>query len=425
MRYILPADALNKIVLLRDQFQKEKNINLNEKPSIIGMPTLFGGTDLESRKKQIAFLEKVLIVLRPNLRKPEEITTPERLQATITAWRVYLSACWYIQSQNSSHSTLNKLINRDLGITAENFPDEEDKENCYATATRFINVKGAFEEANAALIREKKSRFKEKEWAEFSDFIAKSNVKKISGNTFTNYPITSITQPLFRTTLSYTGATVGLLAGDIISKSTEAMTAKYQLVALIGGTLLVLGPAGSVGAALLAPVIASKVITTFCSITLAHVLGTTMGMLGYGVGTVVGFPLDLAYQLLWKVCTLMGDYCHKEPKQPMITGMRISDGVTIIGDIIVSIISDEELSKHDKKNIIKLNLENADEYTTFFRLKEDGSLYVDGKPIVTPENGVQLPDESIKKLREYLKVYTNEPCDYVALDPDCAPKPFT
>ena len=51
MRYILPADALDKIVLLRHQFQKVKNINIDEKPSMIGMPTLFGGTDVETRKR--------------------------------------------------------------------------------------------------------------------------------------------------------------------------------------------------------------------------------------------------------------------------------------------------------------------------------------------------------------------------------------
>ncbi len=394
MRYILPIDALDKICLLRQQFQISKNnINIDDKPPKIRLPTMFGGTDYETRKKQIVFLEKLYLILKPNLKRLDEITTLEQLPATITAWRVYLIACLYIQSQNSS-GELNTLIDHDLGITAENFLDKEDKDNFYATADRFVNAPAALEEASKALLQAKQRPFTEQEWREFSEYIAKFNVKKESANTYTNYPITSITQPLFKATFSYTGATVGLLSGDVISKSTKAMSLKYQLTAFIGGSLLLFGPAGPTGVALIAPIVASKLITAFCSITLAHVLGVTMGIIGQGVGTIVGFPLDLACNLLWKVCTLIGDYYHKEPKQPVLTGMRLSDGATIICGVAISVTSEEEIAQHDKQQIIEL--------------KEDGSMYIDGKPIITPDNGVQLPPEAIEQLKEHLKIYAVE-----------------
>ncbi len=394
MRYVLPIDALDKICLLRQQFQISKNnINIDNKPPLIRLPTMFGGIDYETRRKQIVFLEKLYLILKPNLKRLDEITNIDQLPATITAWRVYLIACLYVQSQNSS-GELSTLIDHDLGITAENFLDKEDKDNFYATADRFVNAPGALEEASRALLQVKQRPFTELEWKELSEYIAKFNVKKESTNSYTNYPITSIAQPLFKATFSYTGATVGLLSGDVISKSTKAMSLKYQLTAFIGGSLLLVGPAGPTSVALIAPIVASKLITAFCSITLAHVLGVTMGIIGQGVGTIVGFPLDLACHLLWKVCTLIGDYCHREPKQPVLTGMRLSDGATIICGVAVGLTSEEEIAQHDKKQIIEL--------------KKDGSMYIDGKPIITPEKGVQLPPEVVEQLKEHLKIYTVE-----------------
>ncbi|BCA96113.1 hypothetical protein TUM19329_24740 [Legionella antarctica] len=389
MRLILSNDALDKLPFLREQYQKARNVDLEETPSMLGLPTMFGGTDIKTRKKQVIFMEKIFALLRPNLKKLENITSPEELPANTTAWRVYLTACWYVQSQNSKNSALSSGLNEMLGITAENYPDEEDKENCYATANRFINTKNALEEANVALINAKLRPFTEKDWSDFAQFISESKVKKESSNHYTDFPITSIAQPLFAATFAYTGATVGLLSGDVISKSTQGMSAKYQLTALIGGSLLLFGPTGTTGVAFFAPVIASKLITAFCSITLAHVLGATMGIIGHGVGTAIGLPLDLAYHLLWKVCAAISGYYYKDPGAPTITGIRISDGAAIISGIAIAITPVEELSEVHQKQIIEL--------------KEDGSLYVNGKDIMTAQSGIQLPPMVIDELKEHIK----------------------
>lgn len=406
MRYILPTDALDKLALLRFQYQKDKKINIENQPSMIGMPTMFGGTDVASRKKQIVFLEKIMTVLGPNLKKLEQITSPEEQQASTTAWRVYLSACWYVQSQNSNNSTLNSLINHDLGITTENYPDEEDKQNCFATANRFVNTKNALEDVNVALIKAKQRPYTEKEWAEFTDYLGEHGAKNTVSplNPYANYPITSVTQPLFRTTFAYTGATVGLLSGDVISKTTKAMSVKYQLTALLGGSLLLFSPVGPTGVALFAPVVVSKLISTFCSITLAHVLGVSMGILGDKLGQAVGVPLDWAYQFLWKVCALIGGYCYKEPGIPLITGIRISDGSAVINGIVVNITPLDQIAELDKKQIIEL--------------KDDGSMYVDGKAIITANSGVQLPANVIDELKEHLKIFLPLPAKETGQETD-------
>lgn len=390
MRYILPTDALDKLSLLRLQYQKIKNINIDDKPSMIGMPTMFGGTNVRSRRAQIIFLEKIKTVLQANLKKLDEVTSPEELIASVTAWRFYLSACWYVQAQNAKKGTLSGLIDNDLGINNENFFDDEDKENCFATAQRFIATKNALEDANIALVKAKLRPFTEIEWREFTEYLNEANIKKTSTNSYSDYPITSITQPLFRAAFAYSGATIGLLSGDVISQSTKGMSAKYQLTAFVGGTLLLFGPAGPTGVALFAPVIASKLITAFCSITLAHVLGVTLGVLGHGIGTAVGLPLDMAYHLFWKVCSLVAEYYYTEPTLPAITGIRIFDGKLFLSGIEINVMTEETLDELDKKQTIEL--------------KEDGSMYLDGKAIITPNSGIQLPSEVIDELKEHLKI---------------------
>ena len=394
MRYILPTDAIKNLQSLRDHYQKEKKVNLEDEPSIIGVPTFFGGVDVESRKKQISFMEKILTVLGPNLKNIEEIRTPEELLSNSAASRLCLVACWYVQSQNTKKSVLSIEINKALGISAENFPDENDKDECYSTAKRLINLKAAFEEANAALIKAKQKPFSESEWSEFSDFIHKSHVKKELTASPTSYPITSLTQPLFKSAFSYAGATIGLIGGDMMSKTTQTMSTQFQLTAFVGSSLLILGPAGPTGVALFAPMIASKLITNFCSITLAHILGVTMGMVGKGVGTAVGLPLDLAYKLLWKVCAAVGGYMVKEPKISSITGLRIADSKIVFSGIPIEVTPVGKLPKGKIQKTIEF--------------KENGSIYVNGKPIMVPNSKIQLPKEVLEDLKAHFKKCTEE-----------------
>jgi len=404
MRFILSLDAIDKIDCLREQYEKEKGLNIEDKPSMIGVPTFFGGTDVDTRKIQINFLEKLLIVLRPNLLKLEDITTPQQLQATDYAWKFFFTACWYVQSQNSAGSALSRLINTDLGVTTNNFFDEEDKETCYLTANRFINAPNALEDCNAAITEAGKKAFSEQEWNQFSTYLKQSCTKK-PVEPQGNYPITRIAQPLFGAAFAYTGATVGLLSGDLLSHTNNV----FKLTAVVGSSLLILGPIGPAGVAIFAPVIASKLVTAFCSITLAHVLGVTMGFVGQGVGTVVGFPLDLAYKLLWRFCAVIGGYYYPEPSVPLIDGLRITDCKVLISGVAIDITPINKLTKELAPLLIKDSSEEAPELNhdkkQIFELKEDGAMYLNGRAIILPNSKTQLPSELIYQLKQSFKPY--------------------
>jgi hypothetical protein len=392
MRFILPAGAFTNLNFLRVQYQTERNVNLEEHPSFFGLPTALGGIDVVTRSKQVKFLEKMRVVLNANLIKEEDIKTPEQWTANLTASRVMIAACLYVQSQISKpkkHSVLYRFINHNLGVTEINYLDSEDKEICMLAANRVINSSlCALDQANAALKRARMTPFTEIEWQEFSSYLSEISINNISANPYTNYPITSITQPLFGKVFSYAGSTIGFLGGDVASQSTQLMSTKMQLTALIGSSLLMLGPTGPMGVALFSQVIAGKLITSFCTISLANILGTVLGMVGQGVGMGVGLPLDAAYRLLWKACSLIGGYYGNHPNNSKLTGIRIGDGVTMIGGIAIEVTPIEDLPKGFEQKSIEI--------------KNDGKIYIDGKLVEIPETGVQLPAEVIAELKMHL-----------------------
>lgn len=408
MGYILPAGAFTNLDFLRNQYETEKQVNLEEKPSFFGRPTAIGGTDIPSRKKQIKFLEKMRVVLNANLIKEEDIKTPEQWSANLTASRVLIAACVYVQSQIASpkqHSALYRLINANLGITTENRLNAEDLKICFLAANRVINSSlSAIDDANAALKKANMPLISEEDWDSFSSFLSNYSKKQGSSNAYSNYPITSITQPLFGKAFACAGSTLGFLGGDALSKSTYFMSPKVQFTALIGSSLLMLGPSGPMGVALFSQVIAGKLITSFCSISLGQILASVLGLVGQGVGIGVGFPLDTAYRLLWKACSLIGGYYGAHPNNSKLTGIRIADGITMMGGMAIEVTPIKELPQDFQQNSIEI--------------KKDGNLYIDGQLVVIPKAGIQLPAEVIAELKKQLQIENIErPNTALALAP--------
>lgn len=393
MRFILTDNAIANLESLRYQYQYERKVNLDEKPSLIGLPTLFGGINVLERKDQISFLEKMYVILKSHLLKEEEIKTSEQFHEHISASRVMIAVCLYVQSQiinSKRHSVLYRLIEDNLGIDSENFLDDEDKETCFLTANRVINSsKIDLEKANCSLENEGLKPISEKEWKTFADFLDKKTEPLKPLPLESDYPITAITGPFFRMGLMYSGATAGMLLGDTISNASFVMGSKTKVTALIGTTLIVLGQAGPTGIAIFAPVVAGKLISAFCSISLAHVLGSTMGLVGQGIGTVVGIPLDVGCKLIKIMCGLIGSYCQKLPESPDVTGYRIADGMLVINGIALQILPENKIPENYVKQVIEIT--------------DDGKMYIDGILTTPPLSGIQLPKTIIEELKEHSK----------------------
>lgn len=386
MRFILGPNKLFNLLALRAKYQVEKGVNIEAPQSLIGVPTFFGGTNVAARKDQIMFMEKMLLILQANILKEEDIKTNEEFIANWFSAKVALGAALYVMSQISSSkrkSVLYRLLEDELGISDSNYLDEEDQEECFLAAQRYVNSVGFLEQANSTLRDAGNAPLTEKELADFKEFLASKTKRKLSTDPYADYPITNVTQKLFGVAGAYAGATVGMLSGEVISNSTKALSTKAQLTTLVGSTLLVFRSAGPAGVALFAPAIAERLISAFCSISLAHILGISMGIVGKGVGIGIGIPLDLAYKLLYATCAMVGSYMTSTAK-PLLTGIRIKDGMTIFSGIAIEETPLESIS---------------DKYKTVVVDIREGNLYIDDELIEVPETGIKLPKEIIDLLK--------------------------
>lgn len=388
MPFILQTNTLFKLDFLRAEYQKERQVDLDKTPSFFGMPTFLGGTDVANRRRQIDFLAKMRVVLNANLLKEENIKNPVEWEANLMASRAMIAACLYVQTQigrSTTNSALYRLIDADLGIFADNLMDDEDKELCFLAAQHLIcDSMSKIREANVALRAAGMKPFSEIEWAAFRKFLLEVDIKKVTKNPYAEYPVTSLTKPLFGAVFGCMGATIGLTAGDVLSRSAQTMSAKTQLTAYVGGTLLVFGSAGPAGVALFAPLIVERLVSTFCSISLAYILGTSMKVVGQGVGIGVGMSLDMVYRLLWSTCAMIINACSKQPKIPQITGTRISDGATVISGVAIT-------AKTVDESVPKIHVD----------LKE-GELYINDK-LVESGTTIDLPPELLEQLKDKLK----------------------
>jgi hypothetical protein len=400
MPLVLPTNALINFDLRTEyetQYKKkfEAAINLNAKPSIIGLPTWLGGTDVANRNKLIRFSEIIYITLSPKLLSSEKITTDEQWYDHLRASRAMIAACLYIQSQipHPKNSILNSIINNKLGITSTNSLDEADKETCCLAAHDLIT----YEQVNAAIRKANRENSKpeqleklnlaplsEKEWADFKNFLRIGSQKAATSS---NYPITSVTQYVGGATFAYAGATLGIIAGSAASQSTKALATKYQLTAFLGGTLVVLGSAGPAGIALLTPIIAERLIGAFCSISLGHIMATAGAIIGQGVGIGVGIPLDLAYKLIWNACALIHSH-HTHPMGGPVTGIQISDGATVILGIVIQITPEGYVPEGCVRTIENIDI-------------KDNELYRNGE--IIKEHEMKLSADAFEKLKAQLK----------------------
>lgn len=398
MGVIIRFDVLQCLATLRSQYEEIKQIDLTVEPSMIGMPIIAGGVDVTARRAQFSFMEKIICLMHPNILESLPPPSLEQYIAHLTATKFCLAAAWYIQSQLTKSSKLYKIIDQSIGITKYNKPDKKDRDECFAAAFRLVKVTHALDHANLKLTAQGLESFSEIEWSEFTCYIQQQRVA-VQPSRYKTAPFTSLTEPLFKASFTYAGSTLGYLGADLLNQSTQGKSMQYQVTALVGSSLLVLGRAGPTGIALFAPVIATRLISSFCTISLTHILGTTMGILGKNVGTVVGYPLDLCYRLIWSVCSNIGNYHRKPPKSLMLSGTQISNGRMLIDGIEVQITPVGKKPPAHIKHLIEFD--------------KEGTIFVNGKSITLQKN--VLPADLLEDLRTHL---TN-PAPDKPLEPTC------
>lgn len=197
-------------------------------------------------------------------------------------------------------------------------------------------------------------------WNEFKEFV-KTELKPAKKSTL--YPITSYTRPIFGSIFGYAGASIGLNAGNTISNSTKLNTTRYYLTAGISGVILTVGGAGTMGVSIIAPVIATKLVESFCQVSLGHIAAVSFKYVGEGVGITVGLPLDIAWKLTKKSYGVIKDWATHKQDVEGLTGIRIADGMPVVAGIVIRV--SQESNAPDASIIVELELNDLSQHPEF------------------------------------------------------------
>ncbi len=327
MPFVLPDDAIIQLRKLRQDYEKIAEVDLKSTPQPYAIRLFFGAKDIESRNGQISFIEQWIAHFQKDLSETNTFDSLDALQHHISALRCIMAVCFYVKFKiegtytlrSGASAVLGQLINKAIGINSDNMMDKETEACCLLAAKHYLAGARQFEAFNA----DAQALITQKQWSDFSYFITRQWVlldKKYQ----IDYPITSIMMPIFAQPMKFAGYATGYVLGDMTS---QLLPTRYALMTMIGSCVFaVMGTTSTVGTML----VAGRVLDTFCGISLAWVMGTTLNLVGKGVGFGVGMSLDLSWKLLYNACSLLTNLYHNHSKLTgisLIDGHRVTDGV--------------------------------------------------------------------------------------------------
>ncbi|WED43911.1 hypothetical protein [Legionella cardiaca] len=304
-------------------------------------------TEVQNLIKRSVEEKKEIADKLPDGASPFAEPTAQAIENQVTALRVLATVCMYIKSEidstysvrSGSSAILEQLINEAMGITSSNIIDQETRACCLLATQRYLKERGRFEAINAQL----QTRFTEKQWHDFLSFVDKE-CAGLSKKYKTQFPVKDIMMPLMGKPLELAGYTSGFILGEMVSKSTKLLKTQHALTAAIGsGLVLCLGPSASIGVILLAPTYASRILDTFCGVTLAWALGTAGNIVGQGLGFGVGVSVDLSWKLMYHSVTLLASLYAKTRPEEKLTGICLINGHRIVDGIELKVVDLESL----------------------------------------------------------------------------------
>lgn len=317
--YIFSESVLPKLREVREQYQFKRNIDLNKKPSRIGLPLFLGGTDVQARNPQIDFLEKMYTILALQKETPPAPLDRNNLLAA----RTLIAVCLFIMSQLTSGSALKKLIIHALGITESNPLTDEDKRLCFHAAHILITQGDVCGRINQVLNTLGKSGICEHTWMDFEQYVhaEKALFPRPQAN---HWPCATLGSFIVGQAGYYAAAAAGTVFGGVLSE--RMVTSRFYLTTAVG-TVAVLMNVSPAAAGLAVPVVVHSFLTWFFKISLGHLTGLAGQLLGQGLGGMAGFCGDVALYFLVKSCKF-AKYCIFE-RPPYATGYSLANGAWV------------------------------------------------------------------------------------------------
>ncbi|VEG89722.1 hypothetical protein [Legionella spiritensis] len=397
--YILPDNFPDEIEKLYNLYAEKTGIDLEkasrEKAQPYRISCFFGAKDINSRDKQISFLKKMLAAISPSLSKDKVFATPEAKDKHVGALRVLLAAVLYVKSSIAANymvrseeaSVLETLLNQALALGKNNVLNEDTRKSALFSAQRFISGSDKLEEINKPL----SDKLTEQEWHEFSTFITRECCK-IDEKKRDSHPVASVMQPAFGAVGEITGYSAGFILGDMITKSSELLPAKVALSAAVGSTLIYFS--SPMGAMLVAPIVASKLLDVFGGVSMACVMGYLMRKLGEGAGYGLGRTMESTCSLMYQAGSLIVTMVQGEQAPAQLTGFNLVTGQRIVNGLPVELHSTDIIQIDPKAMALPttaMEVKLVEFDLTSFTLEVGGEKQTFPRKPVTTEEKKELP----------------------------------
>lgn len=303
MPFILSNQFIEQLKHIRENYEKGAGIKLDKAQQPYSWSLYFGAKDVDSRKKQILFIEQWLEIFQ-HCTFSEALNSKVAFEEYITALRVLMTVTFYIKYQIDgtytfgfgSPTLLERLMQEAMGVSSKNIIDDQTMASCLLTTKRFLATEGSFESVNGRL----KTRISDEQWLHFVSFVT-SQYKLLDEKLKTDYPITVVMMSAMEKPMELVGNATGYLAANVLVRSGAFQPVRYALTTMIGsGVFLLIGPTTNVGLMILVPTLSGQAIDFCCGASLAWLMGTALRWVGKGVGMGVGMPLDMSKKLAYK-----------------------------------------------------------------------------------------------------------------------------
>lgn len=377
MVFILSGDFIKKLSFVLPDYKKRAGItslSAAHQPNTISL--YCGARDVKARKKQISFilrLEAALIKDFPREENSclnrqvflnhlkEKYRTPNisnfNSQKLLMALQVLVTACLYIKSQTKGSSDLADLFYEYMGTCKDNIIDDKSMACCLLATKSFLKSKSNFEEINKALAHP----FSQLDWKNFRDFVSQQLDELFKTNE--SFSMTSITEPLCSKTMGLGGYAIGWALGPIASESSLTIPIRCALTTGISGIVLMIAPSATIGAMVIVPPLAGRIVDATFSIGFAYILGKSMEIVGKAVGYTLGKSFDLTARLLYKTCSLIANLSFTS-NDHNLTGFSLIDGQIFINGRPMEEVEEEachfaeKFSLNTGENPVTLELRN-------------------------------------------------------------------
>lgn len=369
MPYVAPDDFPKKLSKIRRAYEKEtkKKLHTDVQPSALAL--FFGAKDLFKTDKCIQFLEHGVLSQKPRLKLNRQFLNQKEFYNHVLAVRFLLAASVFVLAKIDSgnrvlpsYSVLRYLLVKAMATT-DNPINPETRDCSLRSTSQFMQTRlepsGVFSDSEWLQVQ---LMYDSPMWAEFTRFIA-SECHLLEAKHAEPYPVTAITMPAFANFFEQIGKRSGDLISDWFRKSERGRALSYSItLGVNAGLYFVIRPLGlNNGLLLFAPSLAGILTDSFCTVSMAYLVGKIMRMLGGTSGFALGMTLDLSWNVIGNACLLIKGIYQSRSRCNDVTGFTLTDGQRVEDGFDITVSPLDPPPAYDVSNGYSLAFEISQE----------------------------------------------------------------